>query len=311
MMAFREPAHGGKAVAAPGWQMVRIAPCWVVLLASALVTTTSARAGTIRASVETKEAIKRVWAIQRRARRLTTSKGKVHDVGLYGYPHEGRAEGNEIVVENLPVPGRYDLKLQTESGGIIAGWDAAVPPSDYVGDPPLEEESRRKILEKLSDEDFSAFADRMWVLDIQGNIQNAAVLVMKLRTRPFVGGGYKPGEWVWRVERWQWENPEEHTWVPYRKRPFYALVRERLYKKQYQAKRVIFARELGGIGLTEERQTIYLKGVKVPRPVLGIYAVNPDGSRIRAVVLKGPDAEIRRDRHTTNNSGDAERGGGK
>ncbi len=244
-------------------------------------------AGSIRAAVDTKEPIKRVWAIERRARKLTTSKQKVHDIGMYTHSHEGKVVGKKIVVEKLPLPGRYDLKLETKSGGIICGWDANVPESDYVGDPPLEEKAKQKIFKKLSAEDFSAFSDQMWVLDIQGNIQNAAVLVMKLRTRPFVGGGYKPGEWVWRIERWQWEDPDEHTWVPYQKRPFYALIRERLYEKQLRAKRIIFARHLGGIILTGERRSVELGTVKIPRSIPGVLTVNPDGSGIRPVMLKG------------------------
>jgi hypothetical protein len=228
---------------------------------------------------------------------------------MYGRPQKGKVVGNEIVVEDLPVPGRYDLKIETASGGVVAGWDATVPQSDYEGDPPLEEASRRKILKKLGDPDFSSFADRMVVLDIQGNIQNAAVLVMKLRMRPFVGGNYKPGEWVWRVERWQWENPDEHTWVPFRKRPFYALIRERLRREQYRAKRVIFSRQLGGITLTQGRKRISLGKVKVPRPTAGACAVNPDGSRIRPMVLKGLDKGRQPSTPQTNGAEHSKQGG--
>jgi len=250
-------------------------------------TMTPVLAGSIRAVADTKEPIKRVWAIERRARKVTTSKGKVHDIGMYTHTHEGKVVGKKILIEKLPVPGRYDLKLETKSGGIICGWDANVPESDYVDDPPLEEKTKQKIFKKLGAEDFSAFSDQMWVLDIQGNIQNAVVLVMKLRTRPFVGGGYKPGEWVWRIERWQWEDPDEHTWVPYQKHPFYALIRERLYENQLRDKRIIFAGHLGGIILTGRDQTVELGTVKVPCPSPGVLAVNPDGSGIRPVTLKG------------------------
>lgn len=247
--------------------------------------------GGIRATIDTNEPIEHVWAIQRRAAAITTSKEKVHDTGIYALSHEGKIVAKEIVIENLPVPGLYDLKLQTQSGGIVSGWDPNVPESDYVDDLPLKKEARQKIFEKLSAEDFSAFSDGMWVLDIHGNIQNAAVLVMKLRTRPFVGGDYKPGEWVWRIERWQWEDPDEHTWVPYRKRPFYALTRERLVQKQLLAKRMLLARHLGGIILKQGRPSVDLGTVKIPRPVPGVFAVNPDGTRIRPVVLKGLDKQ--------------------
>ena len=265
---------------------------WLTVLLAASAMSAPARAGSIRATIEADEPVKRVWAIERRPGQLTASKGKVHDVGMYGHPRQGTVKDGEIVIENLPVPGQYDLKIETTSGAIVVGWDSTVPESDYVGDPPLEEASRKAILQKLADEQFSAFSDRMWVLDIQGNIQNAAVLVMKLRTRPFVGGNYQPGEWVWRVERWQWEDPDEHTWVPFQERPFYALVRQRLYENQYRAMRAAYARHLGGIRLTQERDAVDLGTVKVPRVGAGVYAIDPGGSRIPRVVLKGPDKGV-------------------
>ncbi len=259
----------------------------VALAAAALAAGTGARGGAIRATLEAEEPVVSVWAIGRVAGQLTTSKGKTHDTGMYGRAYQGRVEGEKVIIEGLPVPGRYDLKLETGSGGVIAGWDAGVPESDYVGEPPLEEESRKLIFKKLGDDDFSAFSDRMWVMDIQGNIQNASVLLAKLRTRPFVGGAYKAGEWVWRVERWQWENPDEHTWVPYRKRPFYALIRERLYRRDYEAKKMVFSRVLGGIALTAERPEAHLASVRVPRPGKGVCAVDPEGERIEPVFVKG------------------------
>lgn len=275
-------------------ERVGVVAAWLVGLLAVSAMSTPARAGSIRATVQSAEPIRRVWAIERRAGQLATSQGKVHDIGMYGRAHQGAVEGSKIVVEGLPVPGLYDLKIETTSGGTVVGWDSSVPESDYVGDPPLEDSSQKAILQKLADEQFSAFSDRMWVLDIQGNIQHASLLVMKLRTRPFVGGSYQPGEWVWRVERWQWENPDEHTWVPYRERPFYALVRERLYKGQYQAKRAAYARHLGGIRLTQQHDTVDLGIVKAPRIDAGVCAISPDGARIQPIVLKGPDEGLSR-----------------
>ncbi len=255
----------------------------------------SAQTGEIRATLKTNiedeahpaPVIEQVWAIQRDAKTMTTSKGKVKDIGMYARQHEGRIEGNTIIIDKLPVPGQYDLRFKTKDGGIVQGWDATVPESDYVGDPPLEKEGRKRILEKQADDQFTAFADQVRVLDMQGNIQNATLLVAKLRWRPFVGGGYKKGEWVWRVERWQWENPNEQTWVPYQERPYYALVRERLYEKDYHAKQVVYARHLGGLVLTEEHPKRDIGAVTVPRPEAGIYAVDPDGQRIEPIFLKG------------------------
>ena len=245
-------------------------------------------AGTIRVRLAGEETVRRAWAIQRQARHIRSSDGKSHDVGMYGEPHEGTVDGKMLVFADLPVPGRYDLKIETATGGAMAGWDASVPESYYVGDPPLEEASKKTILAKVADEQFSAFADRMWVLDVQGNLQHAALLVMKLRMRPFVGGGYQPGEWVFRIDRYHWENPDEQTWVPYQERPFYALVRERIRQKAYEAKRVTFARHLGGIALTDKTPEADLGTVRVVIPASGVMAVNPDGSPVRPVVLKGP-----------------------
>ncbi|MFW5683116.1 MAG: hypothetical protein ACOC1G_08950, partial [Phycisphaeraceae bacterium] len=153
---------------------------------------------------------------------------------------------------------------------------------------PLPEEDRKKLLQKLAGREFSEFADDVRVLDAKGNTQNAAILVMHLRVRAFAGGNYKPGEWVWRVNRTQWENPDEHTWVPYRPRPFYALIRQRLFKKQFHDKSHVYARHLGGITLSEEEPEVDLGRVVVPEPKGGVYAVEPDGSRIVPTVLKGP-----------------------
>jgi len=276
------PANSRSRLGAALGPAAALAATIVAMMPQALV------AGSIRATLAGDETVRRVWAIQRQARHIRTSAGKTHDVGMYGEPHEGTVDGRTMSIANLPVPGRYDLKIETASGGVMAGWDASVPESEYVGDPPLEKEAKQKIFAKLADEQFSAFADRMWVLDVQGNLQHAALLVMKLRMRPFVGGAYKPGEWVFRIDRWHWENPDDQTWVPYQERPFYALVRERLYKKDYEAKRVAMARHLGGIALTEQRPEVNLGTVKVVTPEAGVLAVNADGSPVRPVVLKGP-----------------------
>lgn len=268
---------------------------FAALLAAAWITTLAvgawspaAHSGSIRATLDTDADIARVQAIGRQAKQIITSKGETKDIGMYGKPFPGRVEGDTLVIENLPVPGLYDLRLVTESGAVIEGWDATVPESDYVEQLPLPEEDREKLLEKLAGREFSEFADDVRVLDARGNTQNAAILVMHLRVRAFVGGHYKPGEWVWRVNRTQWENPDEHTWVPYRPRPFYALIRQRLFKKQFHDKSHVYARHLGGITLEEERSDIRLGEVVVPEPQGGVYAVDPDGSRIIPTVLKGP-----------------------
>ena len=246
-----------------------------------------AQPGKIRAALDTDANVTSAWAVRRYAKKLETSQGRTKDIGMYAERHEGTITGDAVTFTDLPVPGRYDLRFKTADGGVIQGWDTTVPPSDYVGEPPLQPEARETILKKQSDEQFTAFADRVRVLDVRGNIQNAVLLVEKLRWQPFTGGGYQPGEWVWRVERWQWENPNEQTWVPYQERPYYALVRQRLRQPAYEAKRVVYARHLGGLGLTSDGPKLDLGTIVVPRPRGGVYAVDPAGERIEPIPLKG------------------------
>jgi len=269
--------------------MTGLAQNVLAVLLSTLVNADTNQTGTITAVVKTAQPLTGSAAVQRQAEQITTTKGKEHDIGMYARVYEGRITEGKLVIEGLPVPGVYDLQFETKNGGMVCGWDPNVPESDYVGDPPLEDEAKTKILKKMADEEFSAFSDQMWILDMQGNVQHAVLLVMALRMRPFVGGNYQPGEWVWRIERWQWENPEEDTWVPYRRRPFYALNRQRLYEKQLKEKQILFARHLGGICLTKERQTVDLGAIQLPQPVPGVFAVHPDGSFIPPVILKGPE----------------------
>ena len=231
--------------------------------------------GSIRATIATNQGIVAVCAIERQHT----------PVGVYHQIHAGSLCGGEVTITNLPVPGRYDLRFDF-TNGYVEGWDAAVPASSYVEEQPLTEEAIRSIAKKMSSNQFVGFGDEAMILDIQGNIQNAAVLLMQVRRRPFVGGNYQPGEWVWRVDRWQWEDPDEHTWVPYQELPFYALVRERLYEPDYRAKRVVFARHLGGIVLDEKHCRAELGALRIPGLVPGIHAAHPDGTQTSPINLK-------------------------
>lgn len=247
-----------------------------LLIALCLLSAASAtvQAGTVRATVESEEPIQSAWLVER----------KLTNVGVYdGRRLTARIAGTNLVVENVPV-GRYDLRLKT-AGGEIWGWDAAVPPSDYEEELPLSEESRQTILNKLKASFATGFDDRAVVLDMQGNIQNATVLVTQLRTTPFTGGGYREGEWVWRVTRWEWRCPED-TWAPRVDRPYYAMVRERLYPKDYEGKHLLLARHLGGIEVAQADADVNLGIISLPAPKKGIHAIGPDGSLIEPIVLK-------------------------
>ncbi|MAE59914.1 MAG: hypothetical protein CMJ49_01005 [Planctomycetaceae bacterium] len=253
------------------WRPCALAATFVWLTAAGPVMS----AGMIEAELKTKKPPVKAWAIHR----------KFTKTGLAFKSYVGRIKDGRLVVEGLAVPGRYDLKFQMEKG-FIEGWDAAVPESDYVEEQPLSDESRQTVLKKMHHNSILAYYDRAVVLDVQGNIQNAAVLVAFLRKRPFVGGGYKPGEWTWRVERWHWEDPLEHTWTLNQEQPYYALVRTRFYEKDFKALHTTYARHLGAIALTDERPSVDLGILLLPAPKPGTHAIGPDGKTTKPIVIK-------------------------
>lgn len=260
------------------WTRVLIARCMVAgALALLLVVLCGAKAttGTIRATVKSQEPIIRAWVMQTR---FTKD-------GVYHTAMPAVVKEDQLIAANLPLTGRWRLRFQTKSG-FIEGWDATVPQSDYVQEQPLNNASKRTIIEKMVKASSRDFYDTSVILDIQGNIQHAAVLVTRLRRRPFVSDGYKPGEWVWRVERWQWDDPLEHTWTPSQDRPFYALVRKRFYEKDYKKLATTYARHLGGIELTSDRPEADLGTIMLPPPKPGVRAMGPDGKTIRPIVIK-------------------------
>ena len=140
-----------------------------------------------------------------------------------------------------------------------------VPRSDYEEEQPLAPEDVEAIKRQVRD--LNKFEDEVEVLTVAGNIQHAAVLVNKLRTRPFVNS--KPGEVVWRCELWHFERPEE-TWVKVQDELFLVLYRERLPGADYKQKSVTFDPALGGIAVTEESPTVNLGTVKRPPAGPGI-----------------------------------------
>lgn len=233
-------------------------------------------AGTITLVTDSPEPILHAWAISR----------VQNDKGVYGQELPGtiNPENHCIEFNNLQA-GHYDLKFETQTG-FIQGWNANVPASDYETEQPIAKASIATLIQKLKGSGASGFDDEVVVLDLQGNIQNAAILTRQLRTRKFVGGNYKKGEWVFRVTRWQWESPDERTWAPWQERPFYALIRERLMPESYRSLRITYARHLGGIALKTEAAKVDLGTLNIPKVQDTIIAVNPDGSIIEPVVVK-------------------------
>lgn len=234
-----------------------------------------AGAAEIRAAVQGEHVIRRVWAVQR----------SETDVGVYDTATiAGKAGDGVLVVEGITKPGRYDIRIETDRGDVW-GWDASFPPDDYEEPQPLTEESKRIIFEKLASQFATGFDDHAVVLDIQGNSQHATALINQRRVRPFTGGGYKPGEQVWRVTRWEFECPED-TWVPRVGRPYAAMFRHRLSVGEYDGRRMVFSRALGGIRIAATEDVVDLGTIVLPSINQGVAAVHPDGTPTAPVTLK-------------------------
>ena len=109
-------------------------------------------------------------------------------------------------------------------------------------------------------------------MTITGNVQHAAVLLNKLRTKPFYES--KPGEVIWRLELWRFEKPEE-TWVKVQDDLFLVLYRERLHKADFDKKALALDPALGGLKVTEKEATIDLGKVTLPDKKPGIRLRKP------------------------------------
>lgn len=173
----------------------------------------------------------------------------------------------KLAIDNLPIEAVYDCVVDY-GGGRLEGVDLSVPPSDYEEEQPLVEVDIATLKETVIS--LNKFEDQVEVLAIEGNIEHAAVLVNKLRTRPFVN--FKPGEVVWRVELWQFERPDD-TWVKVQDKLFQTLYRERIDRAAFDKKAIAFSPALGGIRLTAEQPAADLGQVELPRPEPGVRFV--------------------------------------
>ncbi len=161
----------------------------------------------------------------------------------------------------------------------LEGASMNVPRSEYEEQQPLSREDIATIKEKVLG--LNQFEDVVEILAIDGNIQHAAVLVNKLRTKPFYES--KPGEIIWRPELWHFERPDE-TWVKVQDELFIILYRERIQKLELDKRSVTFDSALGGIRLTSELHEVNLGVIK-------LSDANP-GVRFRgAGAIAGPQAK--------------------
>ena len=173
-------------------------------------------------------------------------------------------------IDRLPLNAIYDCIF--DSGGArLEGINLRVPPSDYEEEQPLTDDDQAAITQEITA--LNKFEDIVEVLAIEGNIQHAAVLVNKLRTRPFVNS--KPGEVVWRVELWRFERPDE-TWLKVQDELFVTLYRERLPRTEFDKKKIVFSPVLGGILLSAKSTTVNLGVVHLPPAKQGIRLIDID-----------------------------------
>ena len=155
---------------------------------------------------------------------------------------------------DVPVDCRIDL-----AGARLEGINLAVPASDYEEEQPLVEEDEAVIKAKVRA--LNKFEDVVDVLAVRGNIQHAAVLVNKLRTRPFYMS--KPGEVVWRAELWHFERPDEN-WLKVQDELAIVLYRERIQQSLYDKRAITFDSTLGGLMLTAAEPTRDLGELEPP-----------------------------------------------
>jgi hypothetical protein len=233
-----------------------------LLLAFSFVTVaTAAVTGEIVGAVPDGKAVSAVTAVNR-------ASGKRHEGTI------DRAAG-QFTMTGLGLGMAYDLVIDfgppgEEGSARLEGIDLSVPPSDYEEEQPRSPEDVETIQEKVRRLD--KFAEQTDILAIRGNIQHAAILVSRLRTRPFYLS--KPGEVVWRMELLHFECPEE-TWVKVQDELFVLLYRERIQQSAYEQKSITFDPRLGGLVPTKEEPRVELGTIGPPDAAPGIRFERP------------------------------------
>ena len=173
-------------------------------------------------------------------------------------------KAQKITVPALPIEAAYDVLIETKEQ-LLEGINLTVPRSEYEEEQSLAEEDVKTIREKVLG--LNQFEDVVEILTIEGNIQHAAILLNKVRTKPFVNS--LPGEVVWRAELWHFQRPEE-TWLKATEELFIVLHRERLQGDAFEKKSVTFDPALGGITLTEDEPKRDLGRIELPAVKPGV-----------------------------------------
>jgi hypothetical protein len=226
-----------------------------LILASALiallaVTARAAETGTIAATIDKPDKVTAVNAIDRE----TDKK----------YPGKVDATTGKLTIAGLPLDKTFDVIV--DAGPVrLEGVNLKVQRSDFEEEQPLTKEDREAITKACNL--LNQFEDQVEVMTITGNVQYAAAILNKLRTKPFYES--KPGEVVWRLELWQFEKPEDH-WVKSQDNLWLVLYRQRLQKSEFDKKCLTLDPALGGIKLTEKEPVSNLGAVTLPDNKAGV-----------------------------------------
>ena len=188
------------------------------------------------------------------------------------------AESGRFMVNRLPFDASYECIIDQRGGARLEGVNLKLPSPDNEQEQLLTAADVATIKTKVRG--LNKFEDVVEILAVTGNAQHAAVLLNKLRIRPFVNS--RPGEVVWRAELWHFERPKEtETWVKTQDELFGVLYRERIPKSDYDKKSITFDAALGGLSVSAKQPAVELGVVRLPpgRP----------GIRLRPAKSEGPE----------------------
>jgi hypothetical protein len=225
----------------------------------------AADTGSIVGTIEKPDAVKSVAAILREDPPVT-------------YPGKLDPKTGRFTVAGLTLDKSYDLLIDLASGVRLEGMNLKVKATDFKdGDPPLVRADEQKLKEITKS--LSKFEDVHEFLAVGGNAQHAAVVVNKLRTKPFYES--KPGEVVWRLEVWFYEREElDDPWVKEQDTLFIIHYRERLPRAEYDKKAITLDPKLGGLKPTATDAKIDVGKVELPDGKPGVRLrngpVNPE-----------------------------------
>lgn len=206
--------------------------------------------GTITGTVDKPDLVKSVLAVNRANDKR--------------FPGKIDAKTGQFTIDGLPLNTAYDCMIDVAKSR-LEGINLKVPRSDFEEEQPLSKTDVETI--KTTARSLNKFEDQIEVMTVRGNIQHAAVLLNKLRTKPFYES--KPGEVIWRLELWHFAKPDE-TWITSQDELFLVLYRERLQKTAFDQKSLTLDPALGGLKPTKDQIKVELGKILLPGTEPGI-----------------------------------------